>query len=127
MSDGIMRLRRKTIGHDPTRGFCNHSFYIGIIDIGNEHSIVRHESDQLSKSFQNMMKASVDVSMIKFNRRQDAPKRTIMKKFWSFIEIGGVVFISFNNKIFSGTARSASSEIFSNAANKKSRIFLRCR
>src|SRR5215469_1752079 len=92
--------------------------------VGDDLAFSWNQVDEQTKSFLDFVQVAKDVGMIELDRRENNGLGKVVEEFRAFIEKCSVVFVAFQDEMFSLSQSKAAAEIFCDATDEKRGIFL---
>src|SRR5437870_13614386 len=89
------------------------------VPTGDQLSLARHQSHQATKRELHGVEIFVDVRMIEFNVIDDCDLRQVMHELRALIEVGGVVFVAFNDEVIAAGDAKTHAKILYYPADEK--------
>jgi hypothetical protein len=91
---------------------------VGIVPVGQQQSVPRHQPDELPKRFLDRRQVLEDVGVIELQVVQDRRLRQVMDEFAALVEKCSVIFISFQDEPFTPSQMTTPAEVERQTANQ---------
>src|SRR5271169_5115919 len=85
----------------------------------DDAAAARHEVHQALEGGFHSVEVLVNISVIKFNRRQDDGVRKVVQELWTLVEERSIVLIAFDDEVLPLSQLKAAAEVFRDSADQE--------